>query len=264
VPVPYRRLLRGCTVAGLTLLLTALPATAATGDPARYRSSVSVPVPAVDGLTVTVSPDGGSVTLTNGSGLPVVVRGYAGEDYLRISDRGVEENTASVTSVLNRGEGLAAVAGRRDAPAVWFRRAAGNRATWSDLRVRWTAPERPPIVLADPARPARVVEWAIPLQVGGTEVLVRGRVDWLGADGSGWTWRRGALVLGLLLAAGALGAAMVRSARRPPVRRAAGVSGPGGAAPGDGRLLDLEPWSGPPDPAEPPFPVPAASRVARR
>jgi len=155
-------------------------------DARYYRCLVTTIEPRVPGLDLTVPDDGELVTLDNRTGLPVEVRGYSGEPYLRVGPDGVSENEVSMSSRLNRGLGstaqpLPAVAAEPwRTPPSWRRTTAGTQVSWPDFRVRMTTPLRPPLVAHDPGRPQRVFDWTIPLTVGGRPVLVRGEVRWTG------------------------------------------------------------------------------------
>jgi hypothetical protein len=190
-------------VLGLVALI-APAATAAATDPdaAYYRSAVTALEPAVPGLEVVVHGSGDSVTLTNNTDQPVTVIGYSGEDYLRITRTGVEENTNSLTAALNTDRGRAKLPIRLSARSkplrpVWRTLSAANSFTWSDFRTRWSAEQRPPIVQAEPQRQHQVFSWAMQLKVGKQPTLVRGTLTWTGAPRFGPT----DLILIALLAA---------------------------------------------------------------
>jgi hypothetical protein len=157
-------------------------------DAAYYRSTVTSVTPAVPGLEVRVARSGETVTLTNHTGKMVVVLGYQGEDYLRLSPSGVEENTNSLSAALNGSlvvEGLPAQLGQsgKPAPAAWSHVADTPAFSWHDHRVHWMAQQRPAVVAADPAEAHRVLDWAIDLRVGSAPATVRGTLTWIGKPG---------------------------------------------------------------------------------
>lgn len=173
----------------LTVLLapgTAVAAATANPDAEYYVSAVTAIEPAVPGLEVVVHGGGESITLTNRTGQPVVVLGYSGEDYLRITADGAQVNTNSMTASLNADGGRSAPApaltGKAKRLAVkWRPVGATNSFTWQDFRPQWSAEQRPPIVTADPHARHQVFAWGIQLKVGAKPALVRGTVTWIGA-----------------------------------------------------------------------------------
>jgi hypothetical protein len=115
----------------------------------------------------------------------VVVLGYAGEPYLRISAHGVEENASSLTAALNAaaatgGPPKLSAAGARQ-PPNWQHLSQGVTATWRDHRTRWANSQRPPIVAGDPHHSQQVFDWAMQVTVADQPVLVKGSVQWTGA-----------------------------------------------------------------------------------
>ena len=152
-----------------------------TGDARYYRSSVVAVEPAAPGLDVTVAA-GGAVTLTNGTGREVVVLGYAGEPYLRFTDSGmVLRNSASLTTALVAGRTPGRTTAADGSPLVtWEHVSHEPRFTWTDVRARWSADERPPVVARDEHARHRVFDWALDVTVGDQPTLVRGAVDWIG------------------------------------------------------------------------------------
>jgi hypothetical protein len=176
----------------LALLATMWPGTAAFAhglpDSNYYRSTITAIEPSVPGLVLAVAKAGESFTLTNHTGKTVVVIGYAGEDYLRITPAGVEENIASLSSVLNGSliiEGLPQKqdqANQRQRPK-WRHVSDQPTFTWHDHRIHWMAAQRPPVVAADPHHAHKVFAWKIPLTVNGEPVTVNGELDWKGLPG---------------------------------------------------------------------------------
>lgn len=178
-------------VAGLTVVLVVAlgwPATAA-GRPnpdAQYYGSIVTGIqPALPGLQVTVRDAGATITLTNGSGKDVVVLGYAGEDYLRITGDKVQENSRSLSAALNKAQGSSGAGIKfsgqgKPKAANWVDVSQGNSYTWHDYRTRWGSAQRPPSVVAEPHRAGQVFPWGINLKVDGQPALVRGAVTWSG------------------------------------------------------------------------------------
>lgn len=198
------------TVVSAMLLLgsTAVSATAADGgnsDAGYYRSAVTGIRPPITGLEVSVEPDG-QLTLVNDTGKTVVVLGYANEEYLRITPDGVQENVASLTSILNSQEQPGPMPSDPTSVAPeWVDRASTPQYTWNDFRTRWTNEQRPPIVVDDPHRRHQVFAWSVQLTVDNQPVTILGEVIWIGTP---WLTTTQSLLLGmavaLLLVLGAL------------------------------------------------------------
>ena len=203
----------------------------ATGDARYYVSSVVAVEPSAPGLTVTVA-EGGAVTLENRTGREVVVLGYADEPYLRFTDTGmVLRNSAALTTALVAGRTPGPTAAADGTPRVtWEHVSHDPRFTWTDVRARWAATERPPVVQQDEHARHRVFDWALNVTVGGQPTLVRGAVDWIGtpapsAEGT-ITW--GVTGAALVVTLGALMLAVL--GRRRSRRRRALATGSAGAA----------------------------------
>jgi hypothetical protein len=146
-------------------------------DSSHYRSTITAIQPRVPGLALAVTGTDGSLRLTNHTGKTVVVIGYAGEAYLRITPSGVDENVASLSSWLN---------GRLPQPPAsqqvpqWRHVSDQPTFTWHDYRTHWMGLQRPPVVAADPHHPHKVLDWTVPLTVDGKPVAVKGSLNWTG------------------------------------------------------------------------------------
>jgi hypothetical protein len=157
----------------------------------RYVSQVTDVQPPSPGLRVRVAPDGASMTVQNDTGRVVVVRSYSGEDYLRITADGVQENVRSLSSLLNRAADAdagtppapTALAAARTAPPLWRQVSTGSAATWADQRIRWGELEPPPAVQQQPDRSQLILDWSVQLEVGGRSVRVRGVLSWIASTG---------------------------------------------------------------------------------
>ena len=184
-------LFRAVAATGLTLLGAALVAAPAKAhgqslpDADRYRSTITAVAPPVPGLQLSVIQNGESITLTNHTGKTVMVIGYTGEDYLRITPTGVDENINSLSSFLNgslviQGLPQQLTSNAQQKPPEWKHVSDTPTFTWHDHRIHWMAQQRPPVVAADPRNPHRVFDWSMDLTVGGTPVTVKGALDWIG------------------------------------------------------------------------------------
>jgi hypothetical protein len=231
MPKP-RALQRLVTAAGVTLLavLSTSPASAhgtSLPDSKYYSSVVTAVTPAVQGLTISLTQGGESVTLTNHSGSTVEVLGYTGEEYLRIAPSGVEENTNSLSAFLNGSliiQGLPQQLGSQEKPPSWKHVSDQPVFSWHDHRVHWMAQQRPPVVAAAPGVRHTVFDWSMQLRVDGQPVIVHGTLTWLGKPGpSLLAWV--VLALGVLIAGG-----LVYVVWRERTQRRAATTGPAHAA----------------------------------
>jgi hypothetical protein len=180
-----RRLGAALAIALALVWWTAAPAAADPPEPTNYRSSVRAIDPEVDGVRADVVGGDGFLELTVEPGHDVIVLGYESEPYLRFgADGTVEENRRSPAVFLNRSrQGGSAAPPSTDAKAEpeWQKVADSGRWAWHDHRIHWMGAEDP-LVDAD----GRVTQfgpdgWSVPLEVDGTEVVVRG--DLVRTDG---------------------------------------------------------------------------------
>jgi len=151
-------------------------------DSSYYRSTISAIQPPVPGLTLAVTRADGSLRLTNHTGRTVVVIGYAGEPYLRITPSGVDENVASLSLWLNGRLPQPPAQANQQVPR-WRHVSDQPTFTWHDYRTHWMGLQRPPVVAADPRHPHKVQDWTVPLTVGGERVTVKGSLNWTGLAG---------------------------------------------------------------------------------
>jgi hypothetical protein len=195
--VRSRRTVRAVVVLAGALLTTGLgggllPAPAAAhspgGDADRYTTAVTSVSPAFEGVTVTVSPDGAAIRVSNTTGVPLVVLGYAGEPYLRVGPAGVEENVASVTSYVNGPYGSGLVTGAPPAddaprPEQWVSRGLVPTATWHDVRLHHAGSGRPAAVVDEPRTPRVLATWTVRARYRDAPVTVTGTLSWAGTPG---------------------------------------------------------------------------------
>jgi hypothetical protein len=111
-------------------------------DSSYYRSAITAIQPPVPGLALAVTRADGSLTLTNHTGKTVVVIGYAGEAYLRITPTGVDENVASLSSWLNGRLPQPPAQTNQQVPQ-WRHVSDHPTFTWHDYRTHWMGQQRP-------------------------------------------------------------------------------------------------------------------------
>lgn len=199
------RVLSGLAAALVGMVASASPAAAHTGDgagPTNFITEITGITPTVEGLELRVLEFGSQLELTNRTGNEVVVLGYEGEPYLRLSDEGVFENRRSPATYINadrQGQTPVPADADADAEPEWRRRSGSDTARWHDHRVHWMGSDSPPAVQRDSTR-AQVIfpNWVVPLRVGDRDVEVTGTLTWQPGP-SRWPW----------LGAAALGAALV-------------------------------------------------------
>lgn len=173
----------------------------------------------------------------------LIVRGYAGEPYLRLGRDGAFENSVAPSVVANRERfgGVVDAASSTGAPPQWRRISDEPVAVWHDHRSHWMSEAAPPPGVArDPDREQTVQRWEIPMTVAGGPAAVSGRLVYLPPP-SPWPWVALALVIALV--SGAL--ALLGSARLAVAVARAGAAtalvvgvtlaaGEAAAAPADG------------------------------
>jgi hypothetical protein len=186
----HHRLGRMAVVAGFAAVLTAAPAGPAVAhgggpsipDAAYYRTALSSDNVLPPGVAVSVDPAGEWLQVGYTGPSEVIVLGYSGEPYLRITASSAQENTLSPTTYLNK-------VGFADLPAgslaatvapVWQPIAAVGRARWHDHRIHWMGQTKPPAVAADPTLAHVVGAWTVHATAAGQPFDVRGTLNWAG------------------------------------------------------------------------------------
>ena len=176
----------------MTAVLFALvgPGTAAAhiaggASPTNSRSAVTEIRPTGSGVGVTVGLGGQFVRVSDRGAEEIVVLGYRGEPFLRLSGQGVQVNprstTAEQTGQLPPTEGQSANTGEQ-----WVQLTDGDSVAWTDARVDGRS-------LPEGASES----WTLPLVVDGRPVTILGMRTGLAAP-SPWPW---VAVLGLVAAA---------------------------------------------------------------
>jgi hypothetical protein len=153
-------------------------------DAAYYRTELSGVNPAVAGVAASVDPGGEWVELrVTGPGV-VLVRGYTGESYLRVTANSVEENQLSQTTYLNRALFADSVPTGTDTGSLapsWKLIGTNGSVRWHDHRIHWMGQSRPPAVAADPTRSHVVGSWTVHAVADTTPFDITGTVRWVGA-----------------------------------------------------------------------------------
>ena len=208
-------------------------------NPANYVTAITSVRPAVLGLGVTAASDGSSLTITNRTGRTVVVLGYEGEPYLKITAHGVWRNTLSPATYLNVGRTVGKVpdSANPDAPPEWQQVSGSNTYQFHDHRIDWMGQQRPPVVVKHPNEAHLIKRWSVSLLVDDTPVTVQGTLSWSPTGFRAMDVVFAAVCGAVLIA---FGVAIALDARRKPVvdADAASRSNDGPAPPGSDHIFD--------------------------
>jgi hypothetical protein len=148
-----------------------------------YRTEITDIAPPVKGLHVGLADIGGTLELTwNGAGT-LVVEGYEGEPYLRITPDGVDRNLRSPATYLNRDRYASTTppaTADAAAPPEWEHISDEPTVRWHDHRTHWMDRIPPAEVLSHRDRTTVIFpRWEVPMSVDGTSVVVAGRLQWV-------------------------------------------------------------------------------------
>ncbi len=166
------------------IVLVACPAAAAHGGGGAalgYNSTITEVRPAIPGVTLEILDGDDRLLLTNEGSEEVVVLGYEGEPYLRVTRDGVFRNANSPATYLNEdryGQAALPDTASADAPPDWVKIDDDPRVEWHDHRIHWMSTSPPPVVQADPDSSHRILDWQVPLEVNGEPVTVAGKLDY--------------------------------------------------------------------------------------
>jgi hypothetical protein len=182
-----KRTISTLVVLGLLLAVSGpTPVSAHQGNP-NFRSEFTTVKPAAagDGLQIRMQNFDDHVELVNRTGKVVVVKGYDGEPYVRLSPSGlVEVNLNSPAFYLNRDRFAdVAVPDRADADAApdWKEVDESGVYNWHDHRTHYMGRGTPPQV-GDESTETPVFNYSVPLEVGGKAARANGTLTWVGSD----------------------------------------------------------------------------------
>lgn len=178
-----RRLLAALFVATLTLGALAAPALAHGRDTesTNYISRV-LEAPDLPGVQWEVYGGDQFLAVTNTTDTELVVPGYEGEPYLRISAAGVHRNEASKATYENDdryaevGE-LPPDVGADQEPR-WVKVSDAATYAWHDHRTHWMGLTLPPVVV-DPGKETLINPWQVPFSYGDEEHVIKGELRWV-------------------------------------------------------------------------------------
>jgi hypothetical protein len=203
----------------LSLAVAVVPiAQAHQGNP-NFRSTVRAVRPAVEGVDAQVVNFDDSIELRNRTGQTLIVKGYRGEPYVRITaDGAVSVNRRSPSRYLNddrftEGVEIPAEADSKAAP-VWEPVDRTGTYRWHDHRIHWMARSLPPQV-KDEGKRTKVFDWRVPIAVGGRPAAIAGTLTWVGKQGGGFPLAA-AIAFVVIVLAGLMLVLVVRRRRGPP------------------------------------------------
>ena len=194
-------------VAG-AVLAPATPAFAHAGDTpdaTAYRTTVTAITAPEQGLRVRTVEAGARLELTNDTGHAIEVLGYSGEPYLEVRPDGTWQNVNSPAAYVNEtlaGDTPVPASADPTAPPAWRKLSDSTTVRWHDQRTHWMDAAEPPQAVADPSRPHRLRDWAVPLRAQTRTFEIRGTLDWEPAPRA-WLWWAGAALAGLAVTAAA-------------------------------------------------------------
>jgi hypothetical protein len=146
------------------------------GNPS-FRSNLESLSPAIPGLRAEVLNYDDRLLLTNRSGRTVIVRGYDGEQYIRIRGDGtVEVNKRSPSYYLNEDR-FAKVdvppQASAGAPPDWSTVSKDGRYEWHDHRIHYMSKGIPSQV-EDKGKRTKNINWSVTIDVGAVDLLAGG------------------------------------------------------------------------------------------
>ena len=146
--------------------------------------------PEIPGLSLEVLDADDRLLLVNETGKTVIVLGYDGEPYLRITPEAAFQNIRSAATYLNEDRYADVELPPIVDPAAepeWRQVADEPRVEWHDHRIHWMSTVAPPAVQDDPGSAHRILDWKVPLEVDGSPVVVSGALDYSPPDTGGFS-----------------------------------------------------------------------------
>ncbi len=166
---------------GAAFAVAIAPTAAAHQSNPNFDSTVRGVEPPVAGLAARVLGGDDQVEIVNRTRRGVLVPGYGGEPYIRITSTGVVAvNMNSPSHYLNQDRyGAVKIPGAAsdDAQPRWERVSGTGRYAWHDHRIHWMSRSLPPQV-GDREQATKIQDWTVPLLVGGRRVAVQGELYW--------------------------------------------------------------------------------------
>lgn len=159
---------------------------AANSPSSDYVSTLTAITPATTRFSAKVIEAGSRLQVTWRSGGPLVVLGYDGEPYLRITSGGVEQNRLSPATYANAaraGTTPIPADANPDSPPEWHRISSSPVARFHDHRIHWMGSTRPPAVEAAPSKVQTIQDWTVVIRDGEAATAptftISGRLRWV-------------------------------------------------------------------------------------
>ncbi|WP_022926957.1 hypothetical protein [Patulibacter americanus] len=203
-------------------LLAAAPVSAHQADP-NYDSVLRGVVPQVPGLEVSILARGDELAIVNRTGKALEIPGYRNEPYLQVlADGTVRENLKSQATFTNRDPKgttpapATATASGPDSPPEWRTIDRSSRVDFHDHRIHWMGETgKPAPQVRDASKRQKVVDWQVPIRVGGKAATIEGTLFWTPQE-AGFPLAAGIGLGAVVLLAGAV-VLLVRRRRGPRV-----------------------------------------------
>lgn len=164
----------------LLALAVSLPLPAYAGGFSTYVSAYKAITPAIAGIRVRVPSTGEDINVANTGSTPLIVYGYQGDQYLKITSHGVWQNKLSPATYLNKEQTIGNLP--RDAsaskPPEWVKISSTNHAQWHDHRIHWMGVSNAPIVQKDPNQAHVINNWKIPVASGEQKADITGTLTY--------------------------------------------------------------------------------------
>jgi hypothetical protein len=176
-----------CAAVLVAALLAPAPAAFAHAGNPNFLSEVDTVTPRTPGVTVDVINRDDRLLLHNTSGKDVEILGYQEEPYARVdADGTVEVNTRSTAYYLNddRFGQVNIPKGATGGAPAWKVESKTGRFEWHDHRFHWMNQSIPPQVKDKDVR-TKVLDWKIPITIGGTTGNIGGQLFWTPRDTGG-------------------------------------------------------------------------------
>jgi len=213
----------------LVLLVAAPSSTIAHQGNPDFRSEITsiTPAAAGEGLKVQIENFDDNVQIVNRTGNEVVIKGYDGEPYVRMSPEGtVEVNLNSPAYYLNEDRFADVTLPKRadtKATPAWKVVDDTGLFSWHDHRSHYMGLNTPPQV-KDESIETKVFDYSIPTTVGGKPVEINGTLTWVG-DQSGFSFKP-FIALAVLIVVGLIGVSIIRRRRDEDDGDDSGEAGP--------------------------------------
>lgn len=139
----------------------------------------------VPGVTWRIRALDSYLEVTNETAQELVVTGYEGEPYLRITRDRVLVNRNSPALYLNNdrfAETSVPAGVGPDAEPDWVEEGSGPTYRWHDHRVHWMAQTLPPQAKTDPSTAHIIQNWSVPFTLNGEQFATLGTLRWVPAS----------------------------------------------------------------------------------